>query len=234
VAAVLQTNTSALATLKSSGLDRPARLEGKRYAGFGTTFEEPVITTMLKQDGAPTGRFENITTNLFGYQALVAGQADFLWLYLGWDAIQADLDQIELNTFLLKDYGVPDYYTPVIIAGEAFLRDQPDAARRFLAATAQGYEYAAGNAEDAASLLIAGAPPGTFPNPELPRRSAAYLAPFYKGSQPRWGLQTLDYWTNFPRFMAGTGLLKTAGGKVVTPDEIDYAALFTNDFLPQP
>jgi ABC-type nitrate/sulfonate/bicarbonate transport system substrate-binding protein len=234
VAAILQTNTSALATLKGSGLDRPAKLEGKRYAGFGATFEEPVIRTMLKQDGAATGAFENITTNLFGYQALVAGQADFLWIYLGWDGVQAELDKIELNTFLLKDYGVPDYYTPVIIANEAFLRDQPDAARRFLAATAQGYEYAAGNAEDAADLLIAGAPPGTFPTPELPRRSAAYLAPFYKGSQPRWGVQTLDYWTNFPRFIAETGLLKTAEGKVVTPTDIDYAALFTNDFLPQP
>jgi ABC-type nitrate/sulfonate/bicarbonate transport system substrate-binding protein len=36
VAAVLQTNTSAIVTLKSSGLDRPSKLEGKRYAGFGS------------------------------------------------------------------------------------------------------------------------------------------------------------------------------------------------------
>ena len=39
VAAILQTNTSALATLKSSGLDTLDKLVGKRYAGFGSPFE---------------------------------------------------------------------------------------------------------------------------------------------------------------------------------------------------
>lgn len=233
VAAVLQTNTSALATLKSSGLDRPARLEGKRYAGFGSTYEEPVIATVLKSDGAPTGNVQNITTNLSGYQALVAKQADFLWIYLGWEGIQAKLDNVELNTFLLKDHGVPDYYTPVIIANEQFLRDHGEVAKRFLAATAQGYEYGVTNPTDAADLLVKAAPAGTFASPDLPRESQKYLAPYYKGSEPRWGLQTLDYWTNFPRYIAATGLLKTSDGKVVKPEEIDFAALFTNDYLPQ-
>ena len=50
--------------------------------------------------------------------------------------------------------------------------------------------------------------------------------------QPHWGLQTLAYWTNFPHFIAATGLLKTADGTVVRPEDIDYASLFTNDYLP--
>lgn len=35
VAALLQEDTSAIVTLKSSGLDRPAKLDGKRYASYG-------------------------------------------------------------------------------------------------------------------------------------------------------------------------------------------------------
>jgi ABC-type nitrate/sulfonate/bicarbonate transport system substrate-binding protein len=233
VAAVIQTNTSAIATLKESGLDRPAKLEGKRYAGFGATFEEPVLATVLKADGAPTGKFENVTTNLFGYQALAAKQADFLWLFMGWDAVQAKLDKVELNTFLLKDYGVPDYYTPVIIANEKFLAEQGDVAKRFLAATARGYEYGVTNPTEAADLLFKGAPSGTFVDATLPRESQKYLAPFYKGDQPNWGTQTLEKWTNFPRFIASTGLLTTSDGQVVKPEDIDYASLFTNDYLPK-
>lgn len=233
VAAVLQTNTSALATLKSSGLDRPAKLAGKRYAGFGTTYEEPVIQTMLKTDGATDPTFKLITANLSGYQALVANQADFLWIYLGWEGVQARLDGVELNTFLLKDFGVPDYYTPVIIANERFLADHGDVARRFLAATAQGYEFGVTNPREAADLLIAGAPAGMFPDPALPRESQATLAPFYKGDQPHWGLQKADYWSNFPHFIAATGLLKDSTGTVVKPEDIDYTALYTNDYLPQ-
>ncbi len=232
VAAVLQTNTSALATLKSSGLDRPSKLEGKRYAGFGSTYEEPVVSTVLKAGGAPTGKFENITTNLSGYQALVAKQADFLWIYMGWEGVQAKLDKVGLNTFLIKDYAVPDYYTPVIIGNEGFLKDHADIAKRFLAATARGYEYGVTNPTEAADLLVKAAPAGTFADPALPRESQAYLAPYYKGKQPRWGIQTLEYWTNFPKFIAATGLLKTSDGKVVQPQDIDYGSLFTNDYLP--
>jgi ABC-type nitrate/sulfonate/bicarbonate transport system substrate-binding protein len=232
VAAVLQTNTSALVTLKESGLDRPSKLEGKRYAGFGSPYEGPVITTVLKSDGAPTGAFSNITTNLFGYQALAAKQVDFLWIFLGWDGVQARLDNVELNTFLLKDYGVPDYYTPVIIANERFLAEHGDVARRFMSATARGYEYGVTDPTDAADLLFKAAPQGTFADATLPRESQAYLAPFYKGSQAKWGVQTLEYWTNYPKFIASTGLLKTSDGKVVKPEEIDYAGMFTNEYLP--
>jgi ABC-type nitrate/sulfonate/bicarbonate transport system substrate-binding protein len=233
VAAILQTNTSALATLKSSGLDKLSKLEGKTYSGFGSPFEVPVITTMLKHDGAPTGNFQNITTNLSGLDAVVAKQADFVWVYMGWEAIQAKLDSVELNTFLIKDNGVPDYYTPVIIGNEKFLQNHPDVAKRFLEATARGYEYGVTNPTDAADILIKAAPAGTFTSPDLPRQSQQYLAPFYKADQPRWGHQTLQKWTDFPKFLASTGLLKTSDGTVVKPEDIDYSGLFTNDYLPQ-
>ena len=39
VAALLQGSTSAICTLKSSGIDTPAKLEGKRYASYGGRFE---------------------------------------------------------------------------------------------------------------------------------------------------------------------------------------------------
>jgi ABC-type nitrate/sulfonate/bicarbonate transport system substrate-binding protein len=232
VAAVLQTNTSALATLKSSGLDTLAKLVGKRYAGFGSPFEVPVIETMLKSAGVADTNFRNITANLSGYSAIVAKQADFVWIYMGWEGVQAQLDGVELNTFLLKEHGVPDYYTPVIIASESFLQNHPDVARRFLAATAKGYEYGVTNPDDAADLLIKGAPSGTFSSPDLPRKSQEYLAPFYQADQPQWGLQTLQKWTDFPRYLATTGKLVGADGKPIQPESIHYDELFTNAYLP--
>ena len=128
---------------------------------------------------------------------------------------------------------MPDYYTPVIIANTDFLSNHGDVARRFLAATARGYEYGASNPADAADLLIKGAPADTFPDQRLPKESQAYLAQYYLWKQPHWGIQTLDYWTNFPRFIASSGQLKAPDGKVVKPEDLDYAGLFTNDDLPQ-
>lgn len=231
LATVIQKNTSAFVTLKDSGLDRPAKLEGKRYAGFGAPFEEPVIDTVLTCDGAANGRIQNITTNVFGFQALQAKQADFVWIFMGWEGVAAKRQNVQLNVMPPIDFCVPNYYSPVIIANEKTLKDKPDVVRRFMKATTRGYDLATGNPDEAADLLIKAAPPGSFPDPALVKESAQWLAPKYKEGKSRWGEQDLQVWTDFPRFMVKSGRLKNGDGATVTAD-LNYAAFFTNDYLP--
>ena len=51
VAALCQGDTSAICTLKSSGIDRPAKLAGKRYASYDGRFEDPIVARMVQNDG---------------------------------------------------------------------------------------------------------------------------------------------------------------------------------------
>lgn len=230
VAAVIQSNTSALVTLKGSGLDRPRDLDGKRYAGYGAPFEEPVISSVIRHDGGK-GEFKSVTANLYAYEAVKAGQADFVWIFMGWDGVAAERAGVELNAFYIKEYGVPDYYTPVIITSNEKIEQDPEAVRRFMAATARGYEWAISHPEGAADLLIQGTPEGTFPDPELVRASQQWLSPRYKGEKDDWGVQDLKVWTEYPRFMYESGKVTDADGKPLG-QEPDYEAYFTNDFLP--
>jgi len=232
VAAVIQQNSSALVTLKGSALDRPARLEGKRYAGFGAPFEEPVIAAMIKCDGGATGKIDNITTDVAGFDALQAKKADFVWIFMGWEGIAAQRQHIALQAFSPTQYCVPNYYTPVIVTNEKTLTNRAEIARRFMNATARGYEYAITNPDDAADLLIKTTPPGTFPDPGLVKESAEYLAPMYKGGKARWGEQDLQIWTDYPRFMIVSGRLKDGNGATVSKD-LAFASFFTNDLLPR-
>lgn len=232
IAAVIQMGTSALVTLKDSGLDRPAKLEGKRYAGFGSPFEQPVIETMITCDGGQSGTFETITSDVFGFQALQAKRVDFVWIFLGWEGIAAKRQNVDLNVMPPTRYCIPNYYTPVIITNERLIKDKPDVVRRFMRATARGYEYAISNPNDAAELLIKATPPGTFPDPELVKESAQWLAPKYKEGKTRWGEQDLQVWTDYPRFMIRSGRLKDEKGDTVAVD-LDYTTFFTNDFLPK-
>ena len=231
LAAVILHNTSAFVTLADSGLDRPAKLEGTRYAGFGSPFEEPVIQTVLTCDGAPTGHVQNITTNVFGFEALQAHQADFVWIFQGWEGIGAQRAGVQLNVMSPLDYCVPNYYTPVIVTNEQLIQQQPDLIRRFMRATSRGYDLAITSPEQAADLLIKAAPPGSFPDPGLVADSAQWLAPRYKEDKPRWGEQDLQTWTDYPQFMVSSGKLLDANGAPVTQD-LNYADFFTNDFLP--
>jgi len=106
--------------------------------------------------------------------------------FMGWDGVQAELKGVDLAVFPLAGSCVPDYYTPVLIAGESTLANQADLTRRFLRATVRGYEYAIENPAEAAEILLKYSPES---DPELVRASQAYLSPRYQDDAAEWGLQ---------------------------------------------
>jgi ABC-type nitrate/sulfonate/bicarbonate transport system substrate-binding protein len=232
VAAIIQSDLSVMVTLKDSGIDSPAQFSGKRFAAFGLPYEEPLIAAMIKCAGGTDTHIQSVITQVGGYQALVVKQADFFWMSKGWDAIQAARDKVALNEFLFTDYCIPPSYAGLLITSEALLKEKPDLGKRFLAATARGFTFAVSNPGDAADLMIAANPPGTFPDPGLVRDSAQFMASAYIDKAPRWGEQTLQRWTDYCKFIAETGTLLDATGQPVTPD-FDYATLFTNELLPE-
>jgi ABC-type nitrate/sulfonate/bicarbonate transport system substrate-binding protein len=120
----------------------------------------------------------------------------------------------------------------VIVTSEKMTKEKADVVRRFMRATARGYELAVAEPAEAAELLIKAAPRGSFPDPDLVRDSARFLAPRYKEGKQRWGEQDLQVWTDYPRFMIKSGRLKDGSGKTVSED-LNYAAFFSNEFLPK-
>ena len=231
LAAIIQHNTSGFAYLKDSSIKRPRDLAGKRYAGFGAAYEEPVISAVIKADGGTNTKVQNITTNIGGYQAVAAKQADFVWIFAGWDGIQAKRDKVDLGLFYLKDSGIPDYYTPVIISSDNNVKNKVAVLKAFMTATAKGYNYAITNPKEAADALIAGNLKGTFTDLDLVYESQTFLSAKYKDDAPKWGVQTLKAWTDYPKFLYDNRVLQDADGKPLTK-EPDYTQLFTNDLLP--
>lgn len=59
----------------------------------------------------------------------------------------------------LKDYVKEfDYYSPVIIANNDYLKDNKEEARKVIQAIKKGYQYAMEHPEEAADILIKNAP----------------------------------------------------------------------------
>ena len=107
--------------------------------------------------------------------------------------------------------------------------------RIFVGATVEGFQFAA-NDPDAAAQILVEQNPGVFDaNPDLPLASARYLAEqgLLVDEQGRVGMQTLETWSGYSGFLYEQGLLTDANGKALAAPP-DYAALFTNDFLPTP
>ena len=70
-------------------------------------------------------------------------------------------------------------------------------------------------------------------NKELPTKSQEFLVKggYLLDAQGKFGTQTLERWQGYSDFLYQQGLLADGGGKPLTKP-LDYARLFTNDFLP--
>jgi ABC-type nitrate/sulfonate/bicarbonate transport system substrate-binding protein len=231
IAAIIQHNTSALVTLADSGLTRPRDLDGKTYGGFGSPYESAVVGLVIQKDGGK-GQFRNVTLSVDAMQALESHRIDFVWVYEGWEVIQAQRGGTKLNIFPITSYGIPDYYTPNLIASPTEIKQKPELLRKFMLATACGYEYARTHPQQAAQMLLTSpeVPAGTFPDPGLVLASQAYLSPRYADPGRKWGMQDATAWQSYPQFIMDSGGVLDASGKPV--HTLNLAALYTNQFIP--
>ncbi len=138
IAAIIQHQSSAFASLKGKGITQPKDFEGKKYGSTGGLLERPIIQGLMACDNADVNKVEFVDVGYDALPALLGGKVDFIWIYQGWEGIQAELMGKPLDVVPLYGSCIPDYYTPIIISGETTIQQKPDLVRRFLAATATG------------------------------------------------------------------------------------------------
>jgi ABC-type nitrate/sulfonate/bicarbonate transport system substrate-binding protein len=232
VAAILQKTASAIGVLADGPIQRPKDLDGKTYAGFGYPNEDPTLKFVIRADGG-TGTFRTATLDAAAYEALYNHQADFTIPFTAWEGVEAEQRGVKLRYFQFADYGFPEYYQVVLACDRAWLDLNPDVAKRFVSATAQGFQLSADQPDEAAALLVS-ENPGVFDaNKDLPQASQEFLATgkYLVDDRGTFGTQTLDRWTAYSQFLFDQGLLVDSAGKPL-PKALDYATLFTNDYLP--
>lgn len=223
IAAVIQHNTSGFASPKDKNITRPKDFEGKKYGAFGSPTEHQVLQALMEADGGDVSKVQFVDIGSTDFFVATQRDVDFAWIFQGWTGIEAQMRGVPLNYIAMKDWteAVPDYYTPVLITSEKLVQENPDLARKFMAATSKGYQFAIDNPKEAADILIKYTPET---NPDLIRQSQAFLSPLYKDDASRWGEQKLEVWKGYGDWMADRKLL---------PKRIDAAKAFTNDFLPK-
>jgi ABC-type nitrate/sulfonate/bicarbonate transport system substrate-binding protein len=232
VMAILQKTASAIGVLADGPIQRPRDLDGKTYAGFGYPNEVPTLKAVIQADGGK-GDFTVATLDAAAYEALYNKKADFTIPFTAWEGVEAEERGIALRYFQFADYGFPEFYQVVIACDRAWLERDPAAAKAFVAATAKGFELASSSPDEAAGILVA-QNPGVFDaNPELPRDSQRFLAEgkFLVDGDGKVGRQTVERWQGYSGFLYDQGLLVDGAGKPLTAP-LDYAALFSNDYLP--
>ena len=222
VATILQHNTSGIISLDCK---TPKNLEGKRYSTWDSPTEKAMIKYVMEKDGGDFSKVElipNVITD--EASALKHGDTDAVWIYYAWSGINAELSGLDFEYFAFADIDdVFDFYTPVIIANNDFLKNDPETAKAFLSATAKGYEYAIENPEEAVFMLIEGDTTGSLMGSEwLVTESQKWISKQYIADAESWGIIDPVRWNAFYSWLGAEGL---------TESIIPEGTGFTNDYL---
>jgi ABC-type nitrate/sulfonate/bicarbonate transport system substrate-binding protein len=174
---VVQKPLGSLAVQASSKYRRPADLDGATYGGFGSPGDEELIRAIIREDGGKGEfRYVNLTTGTT--EALFAGRVDFINAYVNNQPIEAELRGKPLRVFPYADFGIPAYPGVVVACNDAWLQENGEVAKRFVTATAQGWEAVQADPAAAAQVLF-DENPGAFATDrakEAQRRSLAKMA----------------------------------------------------------
>ena len=226
VAAILQHNTSGILSRAGDGITSAKGLEGKIYSTWESPVELAMIRYCMEKEGGDFDKVKLIPNNLYDEPAaLAAHQTDAVWVFYGWSGINADLEEVPCDYWSFRDQAEElDYYTPVILANNAFLAESPETAKAFLEASAKGYAYAAEHPQEAADLLIEGDTTGSLDDArDLVYASQEWLSKEYIADADEWGVFDADRWNAFYGWLYANGL---------TTHDLTGTG-FTNEYLPQ-
>jgi ABC-type nitrate/sulfonate/bicarbonate transport system substrate-binding protein len=221
IAAVIQHNTSGFASPTDRNILTPADFEGKTYGGWGSPAETAIIKALMDKHQADIAQVNFINIGAADFFTSIQKDIDFSWIYWGWTGIEAESRDMDLNFISIsQEIKELDFYTPVLIASEDKIASDPELIRKFLQATAKGYEFAIASPDEAAALLINNVPEL---NINLVQASQQYLAGQYQADAQRWGEMKLEVWQSYGNFMYENALIES---------NIVAEQAFTNEYLP--
>jgi ABC-type nitrate/sulfonate/bicarbonate transport system substrate-binding protein len=231
VYAIVQTETGRIVFNDDrKDIQRPRDLDGKTYGGFGSAWENALLSQVIRSDGGK-GDINTVTLGTSAYEALANGSVDFTVEVYTWEGIEAQLEKKALRRFRFADYGVPDEQTTAIGASDAYLGRNADTAKAFIQATKRGYDFAVDNPGEAADLLLS-TTGGALTNAELVKASLQALIDghYLRTADGKSGIVDPAKSTAIGDFLFANGILLDGQG-VALKDKPDFTQYYTNEFF---
>ena len=222
VSTIYQSNPNAVLALKKTGIKSIKDLVGKKVGVPSGSSQTTMLPLFLKANGLKESDVSLINmppTSMV--PSLLQGQVDAILGSIDAYQIQLEAQGADLNIYRFADFGVPTVSTS-IFASNAYLKDNPEVVKKFIAASLKGWSFALDNPERAVKALKT-----TFPNvnEKLAASELAAITPlFCSGGAKVIGKAEDALWVKTQELLSEVKLL---------PVGQDPKSYYTNDFLPQ-
>lgn len=221
IATIIQHNTSGFASPASKNIKTIKDFENKTYGGYGSESEKATLNAVMSNNNANYDSVKIVDIGEDDFFTATKGDIDVANIFEGWTGVEAKLRGEDINFIATKDLDKRlDYYTPLLITSEKITTENPELAKKFLAATSKGYEDCAESPEESAKILLKYAPEISE---DLAIESQKYLSDKYIDDASRWGEMKDSVWDNYTDFMKEYKLINK---------DMKASDAYTNEFLP--
>jgi NitT/TauT family transport system substrate-binding protein len=221
LATILQGNPNAVTALKKTGLKSVADIKGRSVAMPNAGSQSSMFPLVLAANGLKESDIKIVNMPPSSMVAsLIQGQVEVI---LGsvdqYDIALRDQGQ-EFVSYLFIDSGAPTVSTS-IIASDEFLKKNPEAAKKFVAASLKGWYAALDNPKEAVAAMKKMFPDANEKLAPAQIEATRFLMCVNRAKFV--GKATPEQWADTVKIFAKIGVL---------PDNVSATAYYTYDYLP--
>ena len=209
VGSVTQKSLNVVIALKESGIDGAEDLAGKKIGYAGTALSEAQVQCMLEKAGVSADECQLIDVGFDLLTATTTGQVDAtIGNMVNHEVPQLEEQGIEINYFFPTDFGVPEYYELVFLAGQDAVENNPEKLQKFLRAAQKGFDFMQENPEEALQILLDNQNAENFPlSPSVEQASMDMLLPVMETADAPFMAQDIAVWQANADWLHEMGLL---------------------------
>ena len=221
VSTIYQSNPNEVSALKKTGIKSIKDLSGKKVGVPSGSSQTTMLPLFLKANNLKESDMTLMNMPPASMvPALLQGQVDAILGSVDAYQIQLEAQGAELDNYRFADFGVPTVSTS-IFASDAFLKENPDLVKKFIAASLKGWSFALDNPAQAVKDLKQ-----VFPevNEKLAAAELAAIPPlFCSGGAKYIGKAEDAQWVKSQELLSEVKLL---------PAGVDPKTYYSNDYLP--
>lgn len=224
VGTIVQSPLSVVLSLKDKNIKSPQDLVGKKIGYGGTALSESIISTMLEDAGEKKDSAQTVDVGFDLMSSMTTGKVDATIGCLINHEVPALQEQgFDLNYFSPTDYGVPNYYELVFVAGDDNINKNSDKIERFLRASKKGFEDMKANPDESLQILMKNQNAENFPLSEsVEKKSFDTLIPVMETKDAQFLSQDTKVWQDNIDWLAKKGLLKKSFNASEVVENLKY------------
>ncbi len=217
IGTVVQGPISVFAALADTGIDGPEDFAGKTIGYSSTQFGEKAIETVIQDAGISLDEVEIIDVGFDLTSAMTTGNVDATYgCFVNHEIPALEEEGFTVNYFSPTEYGVPEYYSLILVVGEQNLEEKRDAYAGFLRACQKGFADMKADPEAALEVLMANQSVDNFPLSEyVETRSFEVLLPLMEKEDSPFLTQDPAVWQENIDWLQETGITESA----LTPED---------------